>query len=185
MLHSKQSVPPAGDAEIGVVRGSKAPLNPLFMLLILLTLVLSGCEGPKPRQAGVICLNLTFSVAIYSWLIISLVSLVYRKLRRDSMAIPQRLLLYQLGVAIVVSAGLSSVLFSIPFDTYLVFSRTPLVEWRSLQLYSFLFLPFIVAYVLLAYLITLLPSMRKLRPYTLSVAVIIHWLYCAHYFVVR
>lgn len=186
MLGWSRGTPPDDYPEIRGARRIKAgPLHPFFISLILLIPLLGGCEGPTPRQAGIVHCNVSFSVAVYSWLIVSLVSLVHRKLGRDSMVSPQRLLLYQLGVAVVISACLSVVLFSIPCGTYWLFSKSPIVEWSSLQLASFLYLPFIIGYVLLAYLITLLPVARRCRPYSLSIAVVLHWLYCAHFFLVR
>jgi len=184
MISWNQARASAGCPEIGRTKGLKATPRTLFCVLLTVLLpILSGCEGPKPYQTGLICCNLTFSVAVYSWLVLSLMSVVCGKLGRDS--IPQRLHLYQLAVAVVISVGLSLFLSATPWHTFPVFSRSPLEEWWWLQFYSFLFLPFIAGYVLLAYLITMPSTMRKYRQYSLAVVVAIHWLFCAHFFLLR
>ena len=150
---------------------------------LLVLALIQGCTGPDADEMGVIGLNLTFSVAVYSWLMITLVSRIFRKLGRESMVIPPRQLSRQLGAFILLSVAMSFFLFSMDRqDIYWIFSTAPIDEWPLLQLSSFLVLPFIAVYVLLAYLITLVPPMRKLRPWNLTIAMIIHWLFCAHFF---
>ena len=97
----------------------------------------------------------------------------------------KKTLLYQLVSFIGISVILSVILFVVfPYDVYPIVSKSPLVEWPSLQLYSFIILPIIAIYVLLAYLITAIAVMRKYRPYTLTIAVALHWLFCAHFFLI-
>ena len=149
-------------------------------------LAVSGCTGPEPREMGVIGYHLTFSVAAYTWIIVSLVTLVSKKLGRPSMVIPQRQIDGQLATAALVAVALSVILSAaVPHASYPIFSVIPLVEWSLLQLFSFLVLPFMAILVLLAYLITLLPPLRKHRPWTPTIAVVLHWLFCAHLFLVR
>jgi hypothetical protein len=131
-----------------------------FHVLLVLAF-LTGCTGPDADEMGIIGLNLTFSVAVYSWLMITLVSRVFKKLGRESMVISPQRLSRQLGAFILLSVALSIFLFSLDrHDTYWIFSTAPIDEWSLLQLFSFMILPFIAAYVLLAYLITLIPPLR-------------------------
>ena len=153
------------------------------LTVCLLAWTLTGCSGPDPPEMGIIGLNLTFSVAVYSWLIITLVSRLFRKLGRETMVIPQRSLSRQLRAIMVLSTGLSLFLFSFyRSDIYWIFSKAPVDEWPLLQLSSFLVLPIIAVYVLLAYLIILIPPMRRYRPWNLTIVIIIHWLFCAYFF---
>ena len=146
---------------------------------------LTGCSGPEADEMGIIGLNLTLSVALYSWLMITLVSRVFRKLGRESMVIPKQWLSRQLGAIIPLSIALSFFLFTQDrHEIFWIFSTAPVDEWPLLQLFSFLVLPVIAVYVLLAYMITLIPALKRYRKWNLTIIIVIHWLYCAHFFFV-